>query len=476
MKTVIEKIRKLDAKSGPFDHVILLGEIEEAIKHADLNDLPSMIILSSTEEAENTLVENVTVLRRFGIYKSPCNINIGFLGLDDDDLELNKSAIVEKFDAMRTSVDVLICRQWSETIADRQKNTLGHEVVDQVTKIVRPKYHITYDDTERFFELEPFMWSDGKTFTRFINIATFQSGSKWAYAFNMDTSSPSCANVKPKNLIPNPYLTAENSKHLHGRSESDENASRKKKKIVLPTNCHFCFANPKVEDHMFISISHHAYLTVAKGPLSVAKGEMNFSGHCLIIPIEHIPKLKVADTYVNESELISDLNSYEHSIVKMNYRKFDMSTVVFEIHSEKSIHFHKQLIPVPKYLIMNFSQALDRQCHLNNEKYTSNGKLNFKNFNSTKDKAYLDIVTDPKHNYLQFTVYETSEAEPEVYLALFEPNDRIDLQFGRRVLAFLLRLPKRVNWNSPICEQSKEQEEKEVAKFQKSYEEFDITK
>ena len=222
---------------------------------------------------------------------------------------------------------------------------------------------------------------------------------------------------------------------------------------------------------MIISIGKLVYLTTAKGPLSVPKGDMDISGHCLIIPIEHIPKLDPS----KNAELTQSILAYEASLVKMNYIKFDMCTIIFEIQSERSIHFHKQVIPVPKYLVLKFCSALDRQVHFNNEKFTRNAKLEFQCYDSHSSKQYVDVINNQSNNYLQFTVYETPEADPKIYLATFNASETIDLQFGRRVLAFLLNLPRRVKWNSSTCLQTKQQETIEAEKFQKAYRTYDIS-
>lgn len=473
----------MNAKAGPFESVLLVGDVE--LQRHDMNNdgLPPLVFISSsTSSSENETEisnENVTLLKRFGIWELGSKLRIGYVALNDKELTESKNDILQSFSSIDQPLDILITRQWSVTIADKQRNTLGHEIVDELCRKVQPKYHFAYDDSEKFFELEPFLWENDERVTRFINLATFASGSKWAYAFNISIGGGKPENEQPRNIIGNPYVTTENKKRsLEKRLASEEREDfmipSKKVKTVLPTGCHFCFTNPNVEDHMFVSIGNRAYVTTAKGPLSVPKGDMNFSGHCLIIPIEHVPKLNMGQVNFTESDLMIELLNYQRSIAQMNYRKFDMATVVFEIHSDKSIHFHKQIIPVPKFLIMRFKDALNRQLHFNNEKYIHNGKLDFKSFNCQTDSDYLAIVNDPNSNYMQFTVYETSEAEPDVYLSHFQPDDRIDLQFGRRVVAFLLHLPKRVNWNSPACKQSKEQEENEVKKFQKGYNEYDI--
>ena len=120
-------------------------------------------------------------------------------------------------------------------------------------------------------------------------------------------------------------------------------------------------------------------------------------------------------------------------------------------------------------------QALDRQVHFNNEKFTRNAKLGFQLYDSHSSKEYSDVINNQSNNYLQFTVYETSEANPKIYLATFNASETIDLQFGRRVLAFLLNLPRRVKWNSSTCLQTKQQETVEAEKFQKAYKAYDIS-
>lgn len=189
---------------------------------------------------------------------------------------------------------------------------------------------------KKTFELEPFSWEGGRV-SRFLNIPKYGSGKKWAYAFNISVGDDE--EVEPSNLISNPYESASlNRKKRPLEIETGEvvNQDRKisaigekseikKMRTILPTNCHFCFSNPNLEDHMIISIGKLVYLTTAKGPLSVPKGDMDMSGHCLIIPIEHIPKLNSSE----KIELAQSLLAYQSSLVKMNYVKFDMSTAVF---------------------------------------------------------------------------------------------------------------------------------------------------
>ncbi|CCD25903.2 Drn1p NDAI_0G01270 [Naumovozyma dairenensis CBS 421] len=498
-EAVFQKLRKLNIKSGPFANIFVLGDIQSIIPDIDIEGLSTIFTISSgNDDRTNEIKTNLIELNGFGVYELSNKLRIGYIGLNESQLKEQNTEINEKFNKVKQPVDIFITREWSMDIAKLKGKLSGNKTIDAIAKKLQPKYHFTYSDPVAFFELDPFKWDSSERITRFINIAEFGSPAKWAYAFNIkiqseDDDEDDDDESVPDNLISNPYETMPSKKRPLEKEIEDANkgldrksALVKKARTVLPSSCHFCFTNPNLEDHMILSISNNAYVTIAKGPLTVPHGEMDFSGHCLIIPIEHIPKLNFkidssttsTDTATNNifaSPLALDFQTYERSLVSMNYKKFDMCTIVFEINSDRSIHFHKQVLPIPKYLIMKFQEALDRQVYINNEKFTRNRKLELETFESSLDEKYMELVNDSSSNYLQFTVYETPETDPKIYVARFNSEDRIDLQFGRRVIAFLLRLPKRVKWDSQICQQTKEQEIKEVEKFQKAYKDYDTS-
>ncbi|SMN17981.1 similar to Saccharomyces cerevisiae YGR093W DRN1 Putative protein of unconfirmed function [Maudiozyma saulgeensis] len=476
--SLIEKVKKLNTKAGPFAHILIVGDIkDETINNiGDIDGLSTLYLFGA--EGENST--NIIRLNGFGVYESQDKLRIGYSTQTTKQLHESKKALWNKFKQLEDPVDILISREWSSQVARLNEVFSGTELLDNIVKTAQPKYHIAYGDNNHYFESKPFIWDDSNQVSRFINIADFDSSKKWAYAFNIELARDVISdNIKKLELIDNPYNTHPQKRALVTDQHPDDGhktavePKQKKVKKILPSTCHFCFTNASLADHMIISIGNSSYLTIVRGPLTTPKGDMNFSGHCLLIPIEHIPKYNSGQDNFKESTLVKEMTLYENSVVKMNYRKFDMSTIVFEINSERSIHFHKQIIPIPKYLILKFETALDRQLHFNNENFSNNAKLNFQKYSST-DEEYLKIRDDPKANYLQFTVYETSETDPQVYIAMFQPDMRLDLQFGRRVTAFLLRAPKRIKWDSPACLQSKEQEIKETENFQKGYKDFDI--
>ena len=498
--TVLEKVKELDTKAGPFPHIFLLGALRrDILAKLEGENTPKMYVLSSScqdcmnDESNLTqsddIGKNITLLRGAGVYETVDGLRFGYVLYPRGTLRKLASKIRETVDCITQPVDLLLTNEWSERLGSLLNDRIGSNVVDYVTTQVKPRYHITFSSSTKFVEWEPFYWfeEEKERLCRSINVAEFKSGQKWAYAFNLPleitTMGPKLEKQpggypKPVATIENPYLKpvkrkAPKTTEIRGakRRMGDQQEVRK----ILPDNCHFCFTNADIQDHMIISVGDLAYLTIARGPLSVPTAEMDFSGHCLLIPIKHIPKPNIGQSNYSDSDIFNELDAYERSIVKMNYREFGMPTIVFEINSNKSIHYHRQILPIPKHLIMKFSDSLKRQVSINNEKYIGNAKLDFREFESPKNPEYIKIRDDPQNNYMQFTVYETSEVEPKIYLSLFQLDDRIDPQFGRRVVAYLLHQPRRIRWNSPLCLQTKNQEIKEVELFQRSYRNYDIT-
>lgn len=463
------KIIEFNDRAGPFAAIIIVGEVSyQDLKFDPQLELPLYVVTTEHYEHDTEVKELCDV----GVLKLSNGLIIGYL---DACTESDHESIVKQFGKVAQQVDILLIKNWNMQLDTCNAKTV---LVDTVISISKPHYMITYGKAIEFSEADPFSWNNTLRITRSINLASIGSGKKWAYAFNIEPNATTNLNRLQK-TSPNPYETM--NKRSHCSMEFDGKTSEniivselpqketKKLRTILPGNCHFCFSNPELEDHMVISIRDAAYLTTAKGPLTVPTGDMNFSGHCLIIPVDHIPK--VVETNENE-KLSNEIKEYEESIVRMNYISFNASTIIYEIQSSRSIHYHKQVVPIPTYLILKFQRALDRQVHLNNEKYRGNHPMKFEMFD-TKSDALQKLKSNPDANYVQFTVYETSNADPKIYIAQFPVESRIDLQFGRRTLAFMLNLPKRIKWDSAVCLQDRKEESEEVDKFQRAYKKYD---
>jgi len=517
VETVISKTNNLNAKSGPFDITLYIGDVltdlsDDSIPKVEVQH-PIFFTSGFTQISPLTsgnrsicpreVRENLKFLGNYGIYQFANGIKLAFVAGDEtmlsDDLENIKSQLENK------EVDILLSFQWPKTIAKENKLFLGNSKIDELVRLIRPKYHFAAgSEAGKFLERAPFQWTDG-TITRFISLAKFGSKEKWIYAFNYDSNAQNTKIDVPKNLTSNPFEVLETSSQsstpadlYDATSVEDSNKKRKAehaitshgqgpeqhltkrstpatRRVVLPENCFFCLSNPKLQTHMIISIGEHAYLTIAKGPLTKPTEKMKFSGHCLIIPIAHIPKLEAvgeSSTEPSSRLLLNEIMRYEVSLVKM-FASFNLGTVLFQINKSNSVHFHIQVFPIPIDFLSDFGKNLDKNTKLNNTKFTQNVKLNFKQFENDADEEYNNFINSNK-DYISFTVFNKSILHKTIYIAEVETLEKpLDLQFGRRVLAFLLQSPKRLKWDK--CQQSVQKETSETESFKESFKEYDFT-
>ncbi|SCU82284.1 LADA_0C04236g1_1 [Lachancea dasiensis] len=481
LQAVLTKLELLNRKSGPFECVLLLGEIFATLEAAkpEVSDIPILFTngrtLLSEKVGSNRTVGNWTLLNGYGLFQHSSGLKIGYLTGDREFLDRNREAIQTTFHCTE-GLDILLTDGGSRALSlNGDQESEVNLLEDEILQLSKPKYHFATHNKNLFKEALPFRWANSDVITRCFNLAEYDSGARWAYACNVGTAEP--GNIAMNiNIGPNPYEKTEPRKRKPEGESSVERSIVKRPKQILPEKCRFCFTNTSIEDHLVVHIGENAYITVAKGPLTVPTNKMGFSGHSLLIPIKHLPKLNLPGISSQDSpdaSLRAEMQRLESNIKTMNYKKFEMSTVAFEINSDHSIHYHRQLFPVPNYLISKFRPALERQVHFNNKELTRNAQLNFMEFEGFEDQKFESTINDNNLNYLQFTVYEDNQSSPKIYLATFNSHERIDLQFGRRVVAFVLNLPKRIKWDSPVCRQTVEEEKKEVNQYQQHLKDFE---
>lgn len=223
---------------------------------------------------------------------------------------------------------------------------------------------------------------------------------------------------------------------------------KRKKKVeellsIKSSECHFCFNNPKVASHMLISIAENSYLTLAKGPVSVPNQYIRFPGHVIITPIEHKPKLSdySEESNITEQPLYKELLAYQHSIADM-FAKADMGTVFFDFNMTTGVHYHIQTVPVPVKFLSKVAKAIDRQYKFQNKKAGEEVMSEFKKYIGEDDPEYKDFISDKTQNFIQFKIMNTRK-KCEIYVSTFDPTKRIDMQFGRSVMAYVLNQPDR---------------------------------
>lgn len=472
---LIGKINAQNSKIGPFAAVILLGNVLPR-NIQNIPDVTVYYMLNQKDEAtaNDSLQTNEKFIgvKPMSIHKLHCGITMAFVD--------TQHKAEDSFEG-KNKVDLMFSFHWPHAIAAGQRLTLvGNRDLDHTVRTLCPRYHFAVGtETGRYFENPHFLWENDRTY-RFISLGREKSGSKWFYAFGLGPG----ADVPIPN-VPNPFITIPDNATTNegettlkrGPSESIEptdasnrrslqristTESDRKRPKISPDSCFFCLSNPKVETHMIVAIGKHSYLTIAKGPLPLPTRALDFCGHGILIPIDHNPTASLPQ------ETSEELRAFQDSLASA-FHSAGHSVVFFEISRPENVHFHIQMVPIPKDLIKGFDSALETKANINNEKFVNNQALSFRKF--APDDAEMVQLTDSL--YVRFSIYENLELL-RYYLAPVSGDKALDLQFPRRVLAYLLRMPKRQNWDR--CRQTVTQETSECNKFKKFYEQFDITK
>jgi len=492
LDTVLTKSNFQNEKNGPFDATFLLGDVIPATVDA----LPTVDVGQTTyfSEGKHGISLQISSSTESDVNSQAVKPNLNFLLLHVNIITLkskltvmyvsgaaetneNHESVLKQMRENTRSIDILITYDWPLSIARNQNLMLvGSRFVDEITKTVKPRYHFAVgQDAGKFLEFPPFQWENGSS-TRFISLGQEGSGEKWFYAFSMTKEIPPSTTGIEYGANPFDKPIGESLENSNKRlMDADiQNVVAKKPKVISSDQCFFCLSNPNVETHMIISIGSHSYLTVAKGPLTRSNKNLPFSGHAIIIPIEHIPSIRKENTSVADSPIYKEIKQFQNALVKSFIgNKTNYKLVSFEIDLKTNIHKHVQILPIPEYLIDKFGDHLTQRAELNNEKFAGkNHNLKFEKFNDDSSPELIDIINSSDH--MIFTLHN-SENEKTIYVAQLPDKDKtmVDLQFPRRVLANLLNLPKRVYWER--CKQPKFKESQDCEEFKKFFHKFDFT-
>lgn len=479
---VLAKANLQNSKNGPFEVVLLLGDVLPKESQLPTIALGQPVFFSSgtkgINEKVNELSSNrestlIDVQQNLAFAKEPLTIcklasgiRIAFLQAEAEKESYHEE--IRKQIHSQTTVDILITYSWPKALAKQEQLLLiqNSSFIDEIVQKLQPRYHFAVgSERGRFFENKPYRWN--KAVSRFISLGQEGSGDKWFYAFGM---GPAEDEEIPSSLAENPYTKPVQVKRAIEETEESKDAVHPKRtRIVTPDQCFFCLSNPKVETHMIVSIGTHSYLTVAKGPLTKPSKELSFSGHAIIIPIEHVPALKSCPGRATELAVFQEMQRFQETLSEA-FAQTLLRMVFFEVSRSNNVHAHVQCLPVPEHCLESgFARSLEEKTR-DNEEYSKNHPLNFKKFTS-EDEELTRIRNEC--DYVMFTVYRSS-TDKTVYVAELGGSEKsVDLQFPRRVLAHLLRTPKRTYWEK--CRQSRFKEQDESEAFKAFYKKHDFT-
>lgn len=483
LEKAVQIVNLQNKKAGPFAFSIFLGDIlgnsEEDIQLLT-PDIP--IYFTSGENKINpehlkNLNSNFHYLGEIGIFKLVSGLKIGFISGHITDI--TGEQIDNKF-KNQTNIDILITYQWPEAIAKEEKNILsGDKKLDVLINTAKPRYWFSAGGTVKgkFFEREAYKIDE--KITRFVSLATMNEG-RWWYAFNINIDPDDDLNTFQNMKIgTSPIVTSiSNLPKRPIESVSGLNNKNKKSKLrateVTPSSCFLCLANPSFELHMVISVANLSYLTISKGPLTLKK-PLGFSGHGMIVPIEHYPTLrkyvyeKQPNCKVENSEIYLEINKFQESLAKMFKTLGDYSIIFWEISRLRSVHCHLQFVPIPNNIIPYFEKTLKNQIKYDKKMYPEG--LEYTKYDESADMSDLYEIINSE-DYVMFTLYEKFGITKYVIKLGNDENRYFDAQFPRKVMAVLLNLKNRIRWDK--CTETIDEENTQKTKFQEAYRPFDI--
>ena len=380
--------------------------------------------------------------------------------------------------------DILITSEWPKDIRKGSKVPFPAENlpastthVADLTLALKPKYHFSTSEG-LFYEREPFVnptgdeKSDIIKFTRFISLADFNNPNKqkWIYAFSIDPmaaepmSLPPGATSCPLDLQQKKRPAAAEQNLIRFSRDTGRESHRPRKRRrgppPGPQECFFCLSNANVATHLITSIGNDSYVTTAKGPLTTESTypALGFPGHMLIIPLTHSPTVDLIPADAKESA-VKEMELFRSALNSMLKSKDpSLGSVTWEVSQAAGVHIHWQYLPVSTSLIENGLTDAAFHVEAENLKYPK-----FESNSSLEDHGdfFRARIWNPK-----------SGKETSLVLPL-DPSFRFEIQFGRRVLAKLLRLDSRADWHR--CGQTEADEKTDVESFKEAFKEFDFS-
>jgi hypothetical protein len=390
-----------------------------------------------------------------------------------------------------TKADILVTSEWPEDIRKRSRVEFKSDVQPQsqqciadLDAVLKPRYHFsTSGDT--FYEREPFFHAPSDEtdnlypITRFISMAAYGNPDKqkWIYAFSIDPSashpvsppagSTACPVVLSEKKRPPPEHREQTLVYDDGTRGRRPNKRRKgeTRGPLSASECFFCLANENIATHLVTSIGDNSYMTTAKGPLSTSQTypKLGFPCHMLIIPFTHQPTLGSMEEEERQATY-SEMQKYRISMNSMlkSAAEEEYGSVTWEVSKSSLPHTHWQYLPVPADLIRKGLVEAAFKALAENMHWPSFEKEDVADgFEETSD-FFRVLVWDPKND----------PSKQTSYVLRFDEKIRFHSQFGREVLAKLLRLDSRIDWRD--CGQTQADEEQDVGKFKEAFKDFDF--
>ncbi|KAG0214875.1 GPI inositol deacylase [Mortierella sp. NVP41] len=260
--------------------------------------------------------------------------------------------------------------------------------------------------------------------------------------------------------------------------------------------CWFCLSNPTVDKNLIVSIGSEVYMAMSKGqlpetPSSLVPG----GGHVLLISINHFSSFGMGDAAAM-SDINSELRKYKEGLRKL-YQSHGAGMVTLEL-SQGGVnqHAHIQIVPIPTAAIHEVERAFKERI---GEFFLADYRNNFRQLEgaSSSSSSTTDhingISSSSSDSNGDARVEETSQARwlnglpagvKEGFLRIELPGDvvmvcpipmgqRVNMQFGRIVLAEVLGMPDRAQWKR--CAKVAELERQDSSTFKAAFKQYDFS-
>ncbi|KAF9902557.1 hypothetical protein BX616_001902 [Lobosporangium transversale] len=257
-------------------------------------------------------------------------------------------------------------------------------------------------------------------------------------------------------------------------SGSEKNNKRGAKEPSQP--CWFCLSNPDVDKNLIVSIGTEMYMTMAKGQLpdtlTSSATLVPGGGHVLLITINHYSSFRNVDPSAR-ADLESELKKYKDGLQQL-YESKGATMVTWELSlGGRMQHAHIQILPVPQGKDDNIERQFREDVH---EFFTKDTKQNHSQHEQQQQQQQPEHVAKWQDHVplsADQSFFKVELPNGKMLVCPIPEKQRVDQQFGRKVMAKVLNTPERASWKS--CVKSADEERKDSVAFKQSFKDFDFT-
>lgn len=412
------------------------------------------------------------------------------------------------------TADILVTSEWPRNVLKGCKGAMPdldsitqQDAIAELCVSLRPRYHFSTGPAT-FFERPPFFHpplEDAESersyqITRFISMAPFGNAqkAKWIYAFTIDPAAAHPVTIpdgttaspfslpKKRTAPPTEEGFSRYAQYSSAGAHHRSNGKRSKRQPPPgPDSCFFCLSNPNVETHLVTSIGDDAYMTTAKGPLTTSSTFIshgfNCPSHMLIIPLPHVATLASITESDSRRATVKEMRRFRARVYDMLKQRAEgrLGAVVWEVSRATGVHTHWQVLPIPANLVEKGLVEAAFKVEAENEGYPAFEKSQAASGEDgalkspEAEEGFEADVEAMRSDVFRVWIWSPASGSSVMLLNLPLSDDfRFDLQFGRRVLAKLLGLEKRLQWRD--CTQSEQEETADAEAWKDLFKEFDF--